>query len=1100
MVDAATQAQLQAALPNRSTWLTANAGSGKTRVLTQRVARLLLTGVKPQRILCLTYTKAAASEMQNRLFEMLGGWAMMPEDDLRRALAGIGDTTELDRDGLARARTLFARAIETPGGLKIQTIHAFCTAILRRFPLEAGLSPDFNELDERLAKIMQREVVEELAQAGDRGFSALAQNHTSDELSGFIAELLTFRHPLSKPKSWEALCEEFQIDTSLSPADIASNVFLPGTITSLESLQTALSASSKATDQKTAQAIAQVVAREEDQAAQIKLERIFLFAGGKTPGKAKIGTLPTKEVREGLSPLLLDAVNDLMTRVETAREQRLALAAAERTYALHQFAASFLPAYEKRKELGGWLDFDDLILRVQALLTQAEMAPWVLFKLDGGIDHILVDEAQDTSPTQWEIIRTLATEFLAGQGAREDVARSVFVVGDKKQSIYSFQGADPQAFDSTKCYFERMLADAPEPLQELSLKHSFRSSPAILSLVDRVFAQGNHRGLGQASDHIAFKDALPGRVDLLAPFEPVQPETAVWYEALDHIRETDHRRRLAECIASQIEAIIGKEQIPFYDDGVLSARPVRPKDVLILVQRRSDVFNEIIRACKARKIPMAGADQLNVAQELAVKDITALLAFLATPEDDLSLACALKSPLLGWDERDLFELAHNRQGQYLWQALRQRESEYPETLALLRDMLSKADFLRPFELVDRLLTVHGGRRKLVSRLGTECEDAVDAFLAQALVYEQTEVSSLTGFLAWLAVDSLRIKRAIDSSADVVRVMTVHGAKGLESPIVILPDTAKRDLRMTMSVLKAGSTPVWLPNAEGRTPELAALVEERKEKALDERQRLLYVAMTRAESWLIIGAAGKTEGSWYEQIAGACADLPTVLIDGGSRFEPLGWPAPAPQHETRDDKRSISLDLSSPPKPLILRPILPSDLGGAKTLIGTDEDAGALARGIEIHKLLEVLPRVSREEWEETAKGLGTSPDALAQAERILTAPHLAEVFAPSTLAEVDVVGTLPGFGDRPLRGTIDRLLVTNNLVTAIDFKSNSLEPEAAAEVPEGLLRQMGAYAAALEAIYPEKEIQTALLWTNSARLMQLPHSAVMEALQRAAKG
>ncbi|MEM9350915.1 MAG: double-strand break repair helicase AddA [Pseudomonadota bacterium] len=1100
MVNAATQAQLQAALPHRSTWLTANAGSGKTRVLTQRVARLLLTGVEPQRILCLTYTKAAASEMQNRLFDMLGGWAMMPEQDLRRALAGIGDTTDLDPDGLARARTLFARAIETPGGLKIQTIHAFCTAILRRFPLEAGLSPDFKELDERLAKVMQREVVEELATIGDPGFDALAKNHTSDELSGFIAEVLTYRQSLSKPKSWELLCKEFQIDRSLSPPGIASNVFLPGTTTTLESLQTALSASSKATDQKIAQAIAQVVESEDDQTAQIKLEKIFLFAGGKTPGKAKVGILPTKEVREGLSPTLLDAVNDLMKRVESAREERLALAAAERTYALHQFAVSFLPAYEKRKELGGWLDFDDLILRVQALLTQAEMAPWVLFKLDGGIDHILVDEAQDTSPTQWEIIRTLSDEFLAGAGAREDVARSVFVVGDKKQSIYSFQGADPQAFDSTKAHFERMLANAPEPLQELSLKHSFRSSPGILALVDLVFAQGNHRGLGQDSDHIAFKDALPGRIDLLDPFEPVQQETGVWFEALDHISETDHRRRLAESIANQIEAMIGKEQIPFYDEGVLSARPVRPKDILILVQRRSEVFNEIIRACKARKIPMAGADQLNVAQELAVKDISALLAFLGTPEDDLSLACALKSPLLGWDERDLFELAHHRQGQYLWQALRQRESEHPETLELLRDMLGKADFLRPFELVDRLLTVHRGRRKLVSRLGAECEDAIDAFLAQALVYEQTEVSSLTGFLAWLAVDSLRIKRAIDSSADVVRVMTVHGAKGLESPIVILPDTAKRDLRMTISVLKAGDTPVWLPNAEARTPELAALMEERKEKALDERQRLLYVALTRAESWLIVGAAGKTEGSWYEQIAGACEGLPAIPIEGGSRFEPLGWPAPARQRETGDEERSMPLDLPSPIKPVVPKPISPSDLGGAKTLVGTDEDAGALARGTEIHKLLEVLPRVSREEWEETAQKLGKSPDALAQAERVLTAPHLTEIFAPSTLAEVDVVGTLPGFGDRPLRGSIDRLLVTESLVTAIDFKSNSLEPETAAEVPEGLLRQMGAYTAALEAIYPDRNVQTALLWTNSARLMHLPHSAVMEALQRAAKG
>jgi len=1091
----ATERQLQAARPERSTWLTANAGSGKTRVLTERVARLLLTGVEPQRILCLTYTKAAASEMQNRLFGTLGQWAMMPERQLRAALKEVGEAEDLNARDLARARTLFARAIETPGGLKIQTIHAFCAAVLRRFPLEAGVSPDFKEMDDRLAKLMQREVIEDLAASGDTGFAALAAHHTSDDLTGLLYEVIGKTQALLGPKSRDELWRFFSLESGYDFSKLCEDALRAGDQELIETVARALAASSPK-DARVAARLSSISVSPPTPAALAALEDLLVYnEKAKAPLTAKTDGVPTKAGRALLGEVTLAAFHDLMARMEAALPRRRALIAAERSWALYQFSESFLPAYEARKAQGGWLDFDDLIERTRTLLTQSSMAPWVLFKLDGGIDHVLVDEAQDTSPSQWDVVRILCAEFLAGEGARSNVGRSVFVVGDKKQSIYSFQGADPRAFDDTKAHFEKMLKDAPMALQDLSLDYSFRSSPAILDVVDGAFKASNHRGLGQESHHLAFKSRLPGRVDILDVFEPVSPEKPVWHEAVDRISDVDHRRLLAEAVAKQIKEMIGTAQIPRIDRDVRTDRPVEPRDILILVQRRSPIFSEIIRACKTAGIPMAGADQLNVAQELAVQDITALLSFLATPEDDLALACALKSPLFDWTEEALFDLAHHREGAYLWQELRRRGHEFPKTLAILQDMLSKADFLRPFELIDRALTLHEGRRRIVARLGPEAEDAIDALLAQALTYESAEVPSLTGFLIWLAADDLKIKRAIDTSANVVRVMTVHGAKGLEAPIVIMPDTAHRATPRSPALALLNETAIWLPAARERTSPITALMEERRMQAEDERQRLLYVALTRAECWLIVAAAGKTQDSWYEQIESALTQLPLEQIEGGRRYQPLGWPEDAVGAGRQEDSEDRPLDLSDPPKPELLSPVIPSDLGGAKTLHGSDEDAVALMRGTVLHKLLDR----PQDRWDQIAIPDDLDGTALREEARaVLEAEHLRFLFAPDTLSEVPLTARIDAFGSRPLRGTIDRLVIRDDHVLAVDFKSNRLEPASQDAVPSGLLRQMGAYAAALALIYPNKRVDTALVWTKSATLMPLSHMAVMAALQSAA--
>ena len=1105
----ATEAQVQAADPTASTWLAANAGSGKTRVLTDRVARLLLNGVEPQKVLCLTYTKAAASEMQNRLFKRLGEWAMLPDDQLGSALADLGVAHHLDSSALGQARTLFARAIETPGGLKIQTIHSFCAGLLRRFPLEAGVSPQFTEIEDRAAMLLRAEIVDDLAEGPDTVVVANVARHLGgSDLDSLTQAIAGRREAFSEPASQADLMEAFGLPKGFTEADLEKRLFLGNEQDLINRLVPVLD-NSGVTDQRIA---ARLTALGPIGATiMTDLESIFLTGpGAKEPFTAKLGKVPAKAAAQE-NPDLAAETDQFMQRIEEARAERIAFKAASMADDLHKFAAVFLKEYEHRKLLRGWLDFDDLIIKSRQLLNDRAVAQWVLYRLDGGIDHILVDEAQDTSPAQWDVVEKLSQEFTSGLGAR-DIARSIFVVGDKKQSIYSFQGADPSGFDRMRDYFAQRLTTVDQHLSNRTLQYSFRSSHAILALVDTLFDGLVDAGFDGES-HIAFKSELPGRVDLWPALPPATEENDTpWYTPLDRPSPKHHTVELAENVATEIEHMINSGAL--IPDGDGSVRNVRAGDFLILVQRRSALFAEIIRACKSRGLPIAGSDRLKVGAELAVKDLASLLSFLATPEDDLSLATVLKSPLFGWTERQLFELAHKRDARaYLWQALRDHADQHPQTLAILNDLRRQADFLRPYDLIEHILIRHEGRKLLLGRLGYEAEDGINALLSQALAYERSEIPSLTGFLVWMQTDDLEIRRQIDNEGDMIRVMTVHGAKGLESPIVILPDTAKRRSGQKGNLVMAGDTPLWRLRKEEAPALIAKAVAEEEQREEAERLRLLYVALTRAEKWLIVAAAGeldeKSGNTWYQRIERAVKTGGAVdhdfSVGTGKRLQTGSWDelptTQAPKHN--DDSEPLPTLFHHPaPLPTAKKEtISPSDLGGAKALpsdAGLDEEAAKL-RGTRIHLLLEHLPRVDPDMWSETSEQLIDLPKAelqplLDEARAVLTAPGLTHLFDASSLAEVSLTGDM---GERRVHGTIDRLLVSEGHVLAVDFKTNAGVPETAESVPDGLLRQMAAYAHVLAQIYPDRKIGTAILWTRTAELMHLSHDLVTAAGKRA---
>ena len=1113
-VNSATRAQITASDARFSSWLTANAGSGKTKVLIDRVARLLLDGVQPEQILCLTYTKSAAAEMKNRLFDRLGKWAMLADQELNFSLLEMGIQTQLGIEELKKARTLFARAIEAPGGLKIQTIHAFCSSLLRKFPLEAGISPQFGELTERGQRDLYLKVLEILSadEATEESFEHFSKIANVSNWEETISKIVSKRNIFAKNKSRAEIYEAFSVSSEVSIEDDISSHFQNGTMSFLKKISGCLQQSNSKVDQKISKELSKISSI--DLTSLQLLEKIFLYSkNSKAPFTAKLGKFSTKEMRNGLLADYIDEIDDFMVRLETFRNRRLSYLAAETSFSIHKFASVFLQVYTEQKNFKGLLDFDDLINIAVNLLTTSAVADWVLYRLDGGIDHILVDEAQDTSPSQWKVIETLAQELTSGQGIKENRSRTVFVVGDQKQSIYSFQGADPGQFDRVRDRFSAKLEGAEKTLQVASLDYSFRSSQTILALVDKIYEDARAEDFGWGRKHLAFKSELPGRIDLW-PIIPkkLNPNLSKWEEPIELISDADHFVSLARLIAQEIKRMIDQDvQVP--EQKTINKQPtfrsVRAGDFLILVQRRSEIFHEIIRACKDANLPIAGADRLRLAGELAIKDICNFLSFIDNADDDFSLAAILKSPFFGWNEKSLFELAHSREEMTLWQALRNDPIKFAHELEVFEDLRSVADLVRPYELIERILILHNGRSLLIGRLGKEAEEGIDTLLTQAMDYESSEIPSLTGFLAWISDENIEVKRQFDSSVNQIRVMTVHGAKGLEAPIVILPETHDFKNEISDEILFTDELAFKKFSSTERSDKTTEVYNSQKQKNSAERDRLLYVALTRAEVWLIVAAAGNVSDdgkSWYKKVEKGLINLDAksepFSHGHGLRYQHGKWLVGKRSEKHLKKASKIQLpqifkeNLGTPVK--FEKFINPSNLMGSKSIQRIDkvtEGDGAKLFGTIVHLLLEKLPKSNSNDWQNIVPNLlkwaeiyvseETQTRAYKQAENILKNPSFEFIFAPDVLAEVQFSTIVESVGGIPIVGVIDRLVLSQESALIIDFKTNQEVPSSIDEVPLGILKQMGAYAASMQKVFPKKNIELGIIWTHSAELMKI---------------
>ncbi|WGM37143.1 double-strand break repair helicase AddA [Caulobacter sp. NIBR1757] len=1136
-------AQALAADPTLNAFVTANAGSGKTKTLIDRVARLLLAGAPPSAILCVTYTKAAAAEMQARLFDLLGGWAVTPDEDLAKAMArllGPDNSQELPE-----ARRLFARALETPGGLKIQTIHAFCEQLLRRFPLEAEVSPGFTVMDDAAAALVVRDARARLAGlAGGEDVAvseayarlAIALDYLSfeglfrtfEERRGAIGDYLSSVGGLDGATAdvW-ARCGFLDGPTSVSEVE---RLAVADTDLALWKTAAGVLGQGTKTDIANAEKMLAVVL---DPSLAGMLGCLFTQGGAGTPATwvAKTSGLKSRED-------LREAMLAEQERLALARDLKRGAIIAEDTLAVLCLAERYAEAYAMAKAERGVLDFADLVARARDLVARSPGAPWVLYKLDGGLEHILIDEAQDTAPEQWAIAESLTNEFFAGAGRVRPAGspeRTLFIVGDEKQSIYSFQGADPDRLLSETQRYIKLIRDAGRRAEPAPLTTSYRSVQTVLTFVDSLFSDprthiGVRAPMGMAAlEHTASRQAQPGCVDLwpLEMEEPAQ-EREAWDAPLDVESEGSANRRLARRIAREIRELVDRGDTVFARDG--TARAAGFGDIIILVRRRRALFEDIIRELRKAGVPVAGADRLVLSDHIAFDDLLALARFVQFPNDDLNLAALLKSPLCGVNDDDLYAVGKPRGKAALWTAV--QASDLPARDWLLQ-ALELAKGRPPFEFYSRMLSLkdaagRSGRARMLERLGSEAGDVLDEFLARTMEAEQRGVLDLERLAAAFEGLEISVKREMEAGGGEVRVMTAHGAKGLEAPIVFLPETTVKTGARGSALLETGDGGfLWAPRQAEDCAASGEARQRRKDKDEGESWRLLYVALTRARDRLVLcgrAPARMKEGAvpegWYGAMAAAfeheavAGKVNSVTAADGFTFQRFG-DAPAPFTGERAVSQGVAPEPAAwlaeaareePPATAWASPSQAASRSRipAPSPLSRQGGVDRFRRGDVIHRLLQLLPDVPEAERRETAaRLLAREPDLnddqraemIGAAMGVLEHPDFSEVFGPGSRAEVALAGSAKALpAGLAISGRVDRLVITPGRVTVIDYKTNRPAPADISAADPTYVAQLAIYAAVLGEVFPGRQVRAALVWTDGPKLMPVPEKMIAEAL------
>lgn len=1141
--------QAQAADPLKSVWVGASAGTGKTKVLIDRVLRLMLprpglgadSATPPGKILCLTFTKTAAAEMSSRIYERLSAWSVLDDESLAQQLAELTGNAA-DSTIQSAARRLFAEVLDTPGGLKIMTLHAFCQSVLKRFPVEADVAPHFELMDEQSAIEYLTQCLHGIIHAARaqpstllaQAFDMLALHLDTESMSDLMSKIMAkrsllaeiFRHHGDAEGSAEKTVAALRAYLQLLPTDTLASQAADFCARSPDFLPRALKALLKGLKKDNARAaILQRWLEAPSARAQMVDDYISVYL---TKEHEVLASLASKGAVEDY-PDIVSHLQEEAARVQAFVEARKLLRFFDLNAALLRIAAEMVGRYERHKRHSDKLDFDDLVIKTCDLLAGEGNVPWVLYKLDEGIDHMLVDEAQDTSPYQWRVIQALSEEYFSGRGTRDDVTRTLFVVGDEKQSIFSFQGADPDAFARLQAFFGARAVAVQEGWEVL-LEHSFRSGRAVLEVVDHVFALPDARR-GVVADalreirHLLYRTGQAGVVELWPLLtQKKRAEKTPWRLPTDIDIEENAASALTRAIAGTIKTWLETGEVL-----ASKGRAIRPGDILILVQSRGAFVDRMLRDLKEANVPVAGIDRLMLTEEISVLDLLALADFALLPKDDLTLATVLKTPLVGLDDDDLFDLCHDRRTS-LWSALQDKK---PAVAEYLRRWVERVSHATPYEFFSEILCLpcvadeRSGKRAFFARLGFDIQDALDEFLNRALTYEQTHAPSIQKFISWFMKGEAEIKREQDVAGDDrVRIMTVHAAKGLQAPIVFLPDMAKKihdhnkgRVRLIWPPAPEG-VPLWSPRQEFDAKpyqDVQAAAAERQEQ---EYRRLLYVALTRAEDRLyLVGSYNqkKKNDCWYDLVEKAFPPFAEEKdfmvgaavqrdVDGKvQRVRRLEYPQESAVEKDRrvpkaaDAARSplpawasiAPVSESFPPAPLA--PSRPDDDEPAvKSPLGGDQ-GWKFRRGNIVHQILDVLPQLPPVEWEKSLAAYLARPALEIPAPEqknfareilaVLNHPDFAPIFGEGSQSEVPVVGLT---GAKILSGQMDRILVLPQEVLVVDYKTNRPPPKKAEDVPVIYLKQMAAYASVMRNIYPNRKIKCALLWTDGPYLMPLP--------------
>ncbi len=1133
--------------PGKSIWVSANAGSGKTHILTERVLRLLLEGVAPENILCLTYTKAAAAEMKNRLAARLGQWTLMDDEELAEALCEVRGQ-EADEALRARARTLFALALETPGGLKINTIHAFCEAALHRFPLEAGVPVNFSVIEDAERESMINAARDEILAGGLKGSEESAQAvSTLFSLMSDSQILTAVREALGQGPALRALLSDIggaraalRDLTGFNPQRSLARIeaeFASQTLLGAEDMR-ALFGLLDANREKSRRFV-DILARM-DPCEPTREGLLDAFMTGN--GKPRARLLPAKTAKE--HPELAALLEKEQARVVAlAREEKM-IQLVERSEALLDVLKLIHERYEAAKMRADRLDFDDLIIRFQRLLDGRVSSAWVRYKLDAGMTHILVDESQDTNPDQWRVIRLLVDEFYSGEGAAGR-HRTLFGVGDEKQSIYGFQGAAPELFRQTGDELRIRAAQANKPWKKVPFRASFRTLPEILQAVDLVCARPDIKKALLAGTeeikHDSVRLAAGGSVTLWPPLKapPVPEPGDSWPLEPASVEKTPVRlnaERLVQRIGKWLEA--GR---PLGSRG----RAVRASDILILVQKRGPFFREIIRALKLSGIPTPGADRLPVSEHIVVRDLLVLGDVLINPDDDLGLASVLRSPLFDVSLEQLEQLAAEREPDVsLWQALRQSArnlSFAARAYETLTGMRRNLDFERPYEFFSHILYSGQGLKKFHRRLGEEIDEVIGIFLDLALAHELEDQPSLQGFLAAMRARQISVKRELGGTGHGVRVMSVHGAKGLEAPIVILADATSSPSFRQKVFLQSKPVPLFVHGSrEHQIPEIEeVLCQPAEQRHIEEYWRLLYVAMTRAEDELYVtGDRMPSDQSlsrtWYGAVLEALEDRIKNVPETGDEEPSLRFPdhfaLPCPVETGAEEPETSppppELTPLPPSAPIeIVRPSLaleeaeasgPSFADGLQSAaeqVMADVGDGlatpaemARNKGVALHSLLQHLAPLPQDRRKAAAgKALEhllpqhplVHGELVQKALDILSGEHSELLFGANSRAELPLFVSATRNGT-PVRiiGRIDRTIIMQDEVLLVDFKSDARPPQGTEGINPRYLVQMGLYLRCGQKLFPGQRISAAIYWTASEILMKLDTRALLGATKQ----
>jgi len=1114
----------------------ASAGTGKTYLLVTRLVRLLLAGARPDAILAITFTRKAAAEMQTRLAERLYALASLDEKSLADRLREMD--IEPEAATLERAWRLYESLLQNRQSVRTTTFHAFCQEILLRFPLEADVPPGFELLDSS-TEIAESAWAALLTEAGQEPESPLATH--LERLLDYTGGLFNLQRALdsflSHRGDWWAFTEEAEqpVDFALArlqqqldidpDGDPLHDLFTEQRMLELAEFAGLLAKHPNKGNNEALEALA--TARHSELPLQIRYtacQAAFLTKQN-TPRARKSSKAQMKSMGPEGEMRFLELHDAFSQRLLCVLEQL----AAQETYRActdwYTIGSRLLHHYQRIKSEQRLLDFTDLEWRAYRLLAHSDNALWVQYKLDQRIDHLLVDEFQDTNPTQWRLLQPLLQEMAAGQSGK---ARSVFLVGDAKQSIYRFRRAEPRLFHTAHEWLSTHL-DA----QGFPLHISWRSAPAIMQGINKVFGEhGPMAGmLRDFTDHDTHHQTLWGAVTVLPLIEEQQEEISTREEALrlrnplqqprELVVDDRYGREGAQMAAIMRQLIDEQSLIGSAED----ARPIHYGDIMLLVRSRSHVgYYE--QALREAGIPYIGAERGTLLESLEVGDMVALLELLITPYNNLSLATVLRSPLYACSDEDLQRLAQSGSGNW-YQRLQELAPTLPANTPLslaahqLEQWRSLAGRLPIHDLLDRIFcegnVLERYQAAFPEHLRNRSVANLVRFLELALEIDSGRYPSLSHFLYRLGElrenrDEAPDEAPVSGSSERVRIMTIHAAKGLEAPVVFLADSAagsgnEKPFRTLVGWPATEPRPqqFLLVGKQGQQPAQVKLaLEHEKSEEQREAANLLYVAITRARQLLYVSGVKPRRGEelgWYGAIRQGLDPLQETPREAALTLSSNAMPEHAGKggEVTRSDTIvSLPAELSGPlPIPSQSYEIAPSNQALHTAPLGETVDEDARLRGLVIHRLLECYsdepsvqhPRVAHE----VAAEFSLSPASqtyrswIAECEALLQRTELSPIFFPpegvESLNEVPIIYTHDG---QTVHGIIDRLLLLPDELWIVDYKSHQHATQhTIAALATSYREQLHFYALGAQRLWPERTVRTFLLFTHPGILHEV---------------